>query len=161
MRRTRRVFAVVLAALGFAATASAQAPRPTVRALSVSGGERRAVVVVAGDFDVPRYAVRSRDGGRAVVLEVDGARFADDGLAAEGQAGLVANTTSAATARGVRLEIGLRAPVAHGWSSSCRAPPSSARRPRRAGRPGAGSAGFGWPSGSPASSRSTAATRWW
>lgn len=114
MRRTGgRVFAVFLTALGFAATAVAQAPHVDVRELEISGDQRQARVMVTGDFAVPRYSVRSRDEGRTVVLEVEGGRIPEGGLPVGGSAGLVHRMTSSATAHGVRIELGLRAAATH------------------------------------------------
>ena len=115
MRHTSSVLAVLTTALGLFAstTASAQSTGASVRELTVSGGADSAQVILTGDFDVPRYSVRSNDEGRTVVLEVDGGRIPDEGLSVEGQAGLVATSTSSATALGVRISLGLREAVTH------------------------------------------------
>lgn len=94
--------------------ASAQeASEATIEGLEVSGSEQRARVVLTGELAVPRYSVRSRDDGRTVILEIEGARFGEDGLEVEGQAGLVATSTSSATAQGVRVQLRLRYPATH------------------------------------------------
>ena len=103
---TRRLW-VGLLTLAFAAPAAAQSAPAVVRTLGVSGGAERAEVVLEGDFDVPRYALRTRDGGRVVALELEGARLPDDGLAVSGAAGLVENSASSTTARGVVVTLGL------------------------------------------------------
>lgn len=113
MGRISRVFAVLLATLPYAAPAWAQAPAATVRELSVAGDAQRTRLVVSGEFEVPRYDVRTRDEGRVVVLEVDGGALPEGGLAVQGSSELVARTTSSVTSRGVRLELELRVPVAH------------------------------------------------
>jgi type IV pilus assembly protein PilQ len=79
----------------------------------VSGGADRAELVITGEFDVPRYDIRSRDEGRGVVLEVEGARLPESGLLVRGESALLARTSSSSTARGVRLELGMRFPVSH------------------------------------------------
>ncbi|MCZ7678936.1 MAG: hypothetical protein M5U28_09355 [Sandaracinaceae bacterium] len=113
MGRTSRVFAVLLATLALTAPAFAQAPAAVVRELAVSGDAHRAQIVVSGEFEVPRYDVRTRDEGRVVVLDVDGGTLPEGGLSVEGSSPLVARSTSSATSRGLRLELELRAPVAH------------------------------------------------
>jgi len=113
MRSIRQSFMVVLCVLGLACPAHAQTSEALVRGMEISGTEQSARVVFTGDFDVPRYAVRSRDGGRVIVLEVDGAGFAEEGLTVEGQSGLISTTTTSATSRGVRLQVHLHAAVTH------------------------------------------------
>lgn len=113
MGRTSRVFAVLLATLALTAPAWAQAPAALVRELAVSGDAQRAQIVVSGELEVPRYDVRTRDEGRVVVLDVDGGTLPEGGLPVRGSSPLVARTTSSATSRGLRLEVELRAPVAH------------------------------------------------
>ena len=72
MRSIRQTFSVVLCLVAIASPAAAQTSDALVRGLEVSGSDQRARVVITGDFDVPRYAVRTRDDGRTIVLEVDG-----------------------------------------------------------------------------------------
>ncbi|MEC7518280.1 MAG: type IV pilus secretin PilQ [Myxococcota bacterium] len=107
---TRRLLYSLLA-LAFTTPAAAQSEPSVVRALSVSGDAERAEVVLEGDFDVPRYAVRTRDEGRVVVLEVEGASLPEEGLAVSGGAGLVDSSASSTTARGVVVTLGLSRPV--------------------------------------------------
>jgi len=113
MRSTRQSFMVVLCVLGLAGPAYAQTSDALVRGMEITGTDQRAQVVFTGDFDVPRYSVRSRDGGRVVVLEVDGAGFTEEGLEVRGQSGLISTTTTSATSRGVRLQVHLHGPVTH------------------------------------------------
>ncbi|MCA9609328.1 MAG: secretin and TonB N-terminal domain-containing protein, partial [Myxococcales bacterium] len=113
MRSIRHSFSVVLCLVAIASPAAAQTSEALVRGLEVSGSDQQAHVVITGDFDVPRYTVRARDDGRSVVLEVDGARIGDQGLDVDGRAGLVATTATSATARGVRLQLGLSAQATH------------------------------------------------
>ncbi len=113
MGRTSRVIAVLAATLAYSAPAWAQAQGAMVREVRVAGDDRRAEIVVSGDFDIPRYDVRTRDEGRVVVLDVEGGQLPEAGLAIEGSSPLVARTTESANAHGVRLELGLREAVAH------------------------------------------------
>jgi type IV pilus assembly protein PilQ len=103
------VWLATLGALG----AQAQQPADLVRALSVSGDAQRAEVVVSGDFTVPRYDVRAREEGRVIILDVEGARMPEGGVAVQGGNALVARSSTSTTALGVRVELELRAPVAH------------------------------------------------
>jgi type IV pilus assembly protein PilQ len=114
----RRLSSVVLAS--FVAIALCAAPRATaqseaarVEGLTVRGDADRADVVLRGVFDVPTYAVRSRDGGRVVVVDVEHAVTPDGGAAVDGEAGLISRTTTSTTARGVRVEIETRVAVAY------------------------------------------------
>lgn len=104
---------VVLLMVSFSAGARAQSPADVVRGVSVAGDAQRAEVVVSGEFAVPRYDVRTREEGRVVVLDLEGARMPEGGLSVEGAALLVARSATSTTAQGVRLELGLRVPVAH------------------------------------------------
>ncbi len=111
--RSIHPFSVVLCLVSIAAPAAAQTSDALVRGLEVSGSDQRASVVITGDFDVPRYSVRTRDDGRTVILEVDGARIGDEGLAVEGQAGLIATSAASSTSRGVSLQLGLQVAATH------------------------------------------------
>ncbi|MBX3271875.1 MAG: type IV pilus secretin PilQ [Sandaracinaceae bacterium] len=112
MRSTRLFVSVVACLVALASSGVAQTSDVSVRAVELSGSEHRARVVITGDFEVPRYAVRTREEGRVVVVEVDGARI-EGALAVDGQAGLVTTSSASATARGVRIELGLAVPAIH------------------------------------------------
>lgn len=113
MGRIRRLFAIAVLLLGLTAPAGAQEQPTMVRALTVSGDMDRAEVVVRGDFEVPRYDVRGGRDGRLVVLELEGSALPDAGLPFRGASPLIVSSTSSRTARGVRVELTLREPVAH------------------------------------------------
>lgn len=102
----------VLLGLLLAVSARAQTP-PTVSGLSLSGDSTRAELIVSGAFALPRYALRTRDEGRTIVLELEEAGAPEGGLAVRGSSPLVAGTTTSATARGLRLEIALREPATY------------------------------------------------
>jgi len=86
---------------------------PPVVGIEVRGEGERADVVVQGAFDVPTYAVRTRDGGNVVVIDVANATLPDEGLAASGTTSLVASTQASTTSRGVRIELRLARPAAY------------------------------------------------
>lgn len=114
MRSIRISIMVVLCTLGVAPAASAQdVSDALVRGLTFSGSGGRARVVLTGEFAVPRYSARSRDEGRTIILEVEGATIPDDGLEVAGQASLIATSTASTTATGVRVHLYLRDPVTH------------------------------------------------
>ncbi|MFK7991331.1 MAG: type IV pilus secretin PilQ [Sandaracinaceae bacterium] len=114
MRRSIRVLTILISLSSIALPAFAQEASPTlIRTLDVSGDDGEATLTVRGDFDVPRYSVRTRDEGRTLVLELEGGSFPESGLESSGQNSLIAHTTSSATARGVRVVLGLREAVTH------------------------------------------------
>ena len=96
-----------------ACAAQAHADPPVVVGLDVRGGGERAELVVRGAFGVPRYAVRTRDGGSVVVLDVADARLPADGVHVRGSSALVTRTTASTTSRGVRIEIALARAAAY------------------------------------------------
>lgn len=116
-------------AFGGRAEAQLEADGPSVRAtteptgaspssarvdgLTLRGGDDRAEITIRGSLGTPSYAVRSRDEGRVVVVEVEGASMPDAGLSLRGEASLVARSTTSQSAQGVRLEIATRHPVAY------------------------------------------------
>jgi len=102
-------FAVLTAVL--VAPLSASADPPTVSGVSVRGHDDHATVVVRGVFEVPSYAVRSRDEGRTIVVDIEGATLPAAGVSTEGEASLVVGTTASTTARGVRIELALSRPL--------------------------------------------------
>jgi type IV pilus assembly protein PilQ len=84
-----------------------------VRRLSVRGSDARADIVIRGSLGIPEYSILSRDRGRIVVIDVEDASMPEAGLPMNGHAGLVVGASSAATARGVRIELELAEPVAY------------------------------------------------
>ncbi len=97
--------AVLLAPLGASATP------PSIRSVSLEGHADHAEVVIRGVFDAPAYSVSPRDGGRTIVVDVEGAALPASGLTTDGDASLVTSATATATSRGVRVEIALTRPA--------------------------------------------------
>jgi type IV pilus assembly protein PilQ len=98
--------------------ARAEAParrgsRARIRRLSVRGGDARADILIRGSLGIPEYSILSRDSGRIVVIDVENATMPEAGLPMNGHSGLVVSASTAATARGVRIELALSAPVAY------------------------------------------------
>ncbi len=96
---------IVLAVLTLAATASADPP--SIRRVGVRGSQHHAEIAIRGSFGTPTYAVRTRDEGRVVIIDVAGASLPEAGLATEGLAPLVSRTVASTTSRGVRIELSL------------------------------------------------------
>jgi type IV pilus assembly protein PilQ len=94
-------------------TAAARAPGARVDGMTLRGDENRAEITLRGSFGTPSYAVRSRDEGRVVVVEVEGASMPEGGLALRGESALVTRSTTSEGAHGVRLELATRHPVAY------------------------------------------------
>lgn len=107
--------AVFCAALGVlpARPTFAQTNEAVPVAIEVRGGESDAALVIRGHFAEPSYAVRAREEGRVVVVDVAGASLPDGGVTTEGTSPLVARTVTSTTARGVRIEVSLRRAVAY------------------------------------------------
>lgn len=84
-----------------------------VEGLSVRGNEERAEITIRGSFGVPSYAVRSRDEGRIVIIEVEGASMPESGISLTGDASLVARSMTSEDAHGVRLELATRHAVSY------------------------------------------------
>ncbi len=100
----------------------AQAGAPVVRAdvkgvaltqVSVSGQDGRAEVVLDGNFDAPRYTIRTRDAGNVVIIEVAGASLTKKDVLLGANTDLVKHATATATSQGVRIELSVREPVSY------------------------------------------------
>ncbi len=110
--RARNGLLVLGVVLGFSVGAQAQSPERIAVGVALEAGDGRAELIVRGDFEEPSYAVRARDGGLTVVLEVAGATL-PDGAVATGSSPLVSRTTASTTAQGVRVEVALARPAAY------------------------------------------------
>ncbi|MEM9075304.1 MAG: AMIN domain-containing protein, partial [Myxococcota bacterium] len=88
-------------------SSSVFADDPEIRSVEVRGEGNRAEVAIRGAFDVPTYAIRTRDEGRVLVVDVAGASLPEGGLTSTGDSALVRSTVGSSTARGVRLELHL------------------------------------------------------
>ncbi len=94
-------------------TRTARRSARRIRRLSVRGSESRADIVIRGSLGIPEYSILSRNAGRIVVIDVEGATMPAEGLPLNGHASLVVGASTAATARGVRIELELNEPVAY------------------------------------------------
>ena len=104
----------LIAVLGvLCATAVAHASPPQIRGVMIRGAGERAEITIDGVFEIPSYAVRARDGGRTVVVDVDGAVLPQEGVETAGSTSVVSGVTASTTARGVRIEARLAVAAAY------------------------------------------------
>ncbi len=94
-------------ALAWFGPASVRADEALVERVILEGEPDRARLEILGDFQVPDYAVRARDEGRTVVLEIRGVVLPPGGVRVEGSHRLVHRVEASTTARGVRLVVRL------------------------------------------------------
>jgi len=85
----------------------AQAAGPKIDSVRINGSRDGTQVSIEGAFDDPQYAVRSRDDGRLIIIEVDGAVLPSGGVKTSGTNSLVVRTVASNTARGARIELTL------------------------------------------------------
>jgi type IV pilus assembly protein PilQ len=81
--------------------------------LHVSGQHDRAEVTVEGNFRIPSYSIDTLDDGKQVVIHVDNAVLAEQGLKVDGSAKLVVRSSAASTAKGVRIVVTLTQAAAY------------------------------------------------
>lgn len=99
---------LTLFALTWGAEAALADARATLRLVEVRGHGAHAEVVLEGDFQKPVYAVRTRDGGDVLVIDVARATLGDrDGVALESH-DLVRAASASAVDGGVRVELALQ-----------------------------------------------------
>ncbi len=120
MRQGFRLKTLSAAIVGLAAAVTggtgqvhADASKTVLAQVGVQGRGGRAEVVLAGKFDVPTYAVRTRENGRVVVVDVANAMLADGGVAIDEQTDLVTGAVASTTAQGVRVELRLSEPATY------------------------------------------------
>ena len=83
----------------------AQAAGPKIDSVRINGAHDGAQVSIEGAFDDPQYGVRTRDDGRLIIIDVDGAALPSGGVETSGTNSLVARTVASNTARGARIEL--------------------------------------------------------
>jgi type IV pilus assembly protein PilQ len=99
---------IALLALAMTSRGALADSRAVLTQVEVRGHGGRAEVVLAGDFGVPTYAVRTRDAGKKVVIDVANATLADKGVSVGDDSALVASATASTTAQGIHIELTLR-----------------------------------------------------
>ena len=98
--------AIVAGAL-LVASNFAQALGPRIDSVQINGERDGAQVSIEGAFSDPQYAVRAREGGRLIVIDVDHAALPAGGIQTAGTSSLVSRTVASNTARGARIELAL------------------------------------------------------
>lgn len=109
----RRHWAVAVLLGVMTVSGSALADAPVIRNVEVRGEGSRAEVAIRGEFAVPTYAIRTRDDGHTLVVDVADAELPTDGLSTLGDSNLVRSTVGSTTSRGVRLELHLSQPATY------------------------------------------------
>ena len=98
-------------AIAFVATFAwvnlAQAAGPKIDSVRIDGASDGAKVSIDGAFSDPQYAVRTRDDGRVIIIDVDDATLPPSGVESSGSRSLVSRTVASNTARGARIELTL------------------------------------------------------
>lgn len=92
---------------------SARAAGPEIHDVRVEGERDQAQVVIEGAFDQPQYAVRAKQNGRLILIDVEGAKLPARGVATSGSSALVARTIASTTNKGARIELSLTAGVTY------------------------------------------------
>jgi type IV pilus assembly protein PilQ len=117
MRLSCGLLAVSLALFSSVA-ARAEPGSPVLATLRVKGEKQRAEVIVDAPFAVPVYSIRSRAEGKQVIVDVEGAVLAPDGMQVEGTAALIVRSTASTTAKGVRIVLDLTRAAAYRTQSA-------------------------------------------
>lgn len=112
MRTGFRLLTLFALTLG-AQSALADGSRSLLSKIEVRGRGAQAEIVLGGELDDPKYAVRTRDGGKLLVIDVARADLTDrDGVSLESTE-LVGSATARETANGVRVEVVLHAEASY------------------------------------------------
>jgi type IV pilus assembly protein PilQ len=98
--------AVAVAAV-LASSNMAQAAGPKIDSVRINGERDGAEISIEGVFDNPQYAVRAKENGRLIVIDVDEAALPAGGINMSGTSSLIARTVASNTARGARIELAL------------------------------------------------------
>ena len=87
----------------------AQALGPRIDSVQINGERDGAQISIEGAFSDPQYAVRAREGGRLIVIDVEHAALPAGGIQTSGTSSLVSRTVASNTALGARIELTLTA----------------------------------------------------
>ena len=83
----------------------AQAAGPKIESVRIDGARDEAQISIDGSFDNPKYAVRTRDDGRLIIIDIEDAALPPGGISSTGSTSLVARTIASNTAQGARIEL--------------------------------------------------------
>jgi type IV pilus assembly protein PilQ len=98
---------VIAVVATFAWVNMAHAAGLQIDSVQISGAGDGAQVSIEGAFVDPQYAVRAKDDGRLIIIDVDDAALPSGGVHTSGTNSLVARTVASNTARGARIELTL------------------------------------------------------
>jgi len=73
----------------------------------IDGERDGAFISIEGAFQDPRYAVRAREDGRLIIIDIDNAALPPGGIETRGTSALIARTVASSTAQGARIELKL------------------------------------------------------
>ncbi|MGB8331756.1 MAG: type IV pilus secretin PilQ [Polyangiales bacterium] len=86
---------------------AAHAAGPRIDSVRINGERDAAEIYIDGAFSDQQYAVRAKEGGRVIIIDLDDATLPAGGIQTNGSASLVARTVASTTARGARIELAL------------------------------------------------------
>ncbi|MBT8467587.1 MAG: AMIN domain-containing protein, partial [Deltaproteobacteria bacterium] len=89
----------------FAWVNPAQAAGPKIDSVRIDGARDEAQVSIDGAFDNPKYAVRTREDGRLIIIDIEDAALPPGGINSTGSTSLIARTIASNTAHGARIEL--------------------------------------------------------
>ena len=72
----------------------AQAAEPKIDSVRINGEQDGAQISIEGAFDDPHYAVRARENGRLIVIDVDEAALPSGGIETSGTSSLISRTVA-------------------------------------------------------------------
>ena len=85
----------------------AQAVGPEIESVRIEGERDEAHISIEGAFDKPQYAVRARENGRLIIIDVERAVLPPGGIQTTGTSSLISRTVASNTAHGARIELAL------------------------------------------------------
>lgn len=106
MRQGLRLMTLFALALGVE-SAAADSSRGVLSHIQVRGSGARAEVRLDSNLKVPTYAVRTKNGGNVIVVDIAGVTLKNENVALE-NTDLVTAATATSSATGVRIELALR-----------------------------------------------------
>ncbi len=111
--RLTTLLALAMVTASWAPRGRAESAPASLTQVKVRGQGGRAEVILDGDFDVPNYAIRTREGGNVLVIDVANVSLKQEGVLLGAGATLVKSATASTTAQGVHIELSLREPASY------------------------------------------------
>jgi type IV pilus assembly protein PilQ len=110
-RHALRLMTLCALALG-ADGAAADSSRGVLSSIEVRGRGARAEVLLDGNLKVPTYAVRTKNAGSVIVVDIAGTALKNETVTLE-STDLVTSATATSSPNGVRVELALRAQASY------------------------------------------------